>query len=298
MLLVTGITGHTGSYFVKELIRNNYQGRIRCVVRETSNTTLIDQSGLNIEKVVGDLNDIGFLEKIMTNIETVLHIYNIHHSPSIIQMAIKKKVKRAILVHTTGIYSKFKYASEEYKIIEKQVEEIVGKYNSNLMVTILRPTMIYGDLEDNNVSKFIKMTDNFRLMPVINRGENLIQPVNASDLGIAYYQVLTNPVKTMNKQYNLSGEKQIKILDFLKFISKQLNKKTLYINVPLNLGVLISKVIKALTLNKINYIEKVQRMGENRNYSHENAIKDFGYNPLPLEKGIEDSVKKYLEGIK
>jgi thioester reductase-like protein len=53
MLLVTGITGHSGSYFLKELINNKYEGPIRCVVRETSDTSLIDNSGLHIEKVVG-----------------------------------------------------------------------------------------------------------------------------------------------------------------------------------------------------------------------------------------------------
>lgn len=50
MLLVTGITGHSGQYFLQQLIDNNYGGTIRCVVREGSNTTLLDNSGLQIEK--------------------------------------------------------------------------------------------------------------------------------------------------------------------------------------------------------------------------------------------------------
>ena len=45
----------------------------------------------------------------------VMHIYNINHSPGIVKAAIKKEVKRAILVHATGIYSEFKYVSEGYK---------------------------------------------------------------------------------------------------------------------------------------------------------------------------------------
>lgn len=84
MLLVTGITGH-----------NN--------------------SRLHIEKVVGDNNDNAFIASIMKDVRTVVHIYNIHHSPMIVQEAIKNKVERTILVHTTGIYSKFKYAAQDYK---------------------------------------------------------------------------------------------------------------------------------------------------------------------------------------
>ena len=52
MLLVTGITGHTGRYFLQELINNKYKGPIGCIVRETSDTSLLDGSGLNIEKIL------------------------------------------------------------------------------------------------------------------------------------------------------------------------------------------------------------------------------------------------------
>lgn len=172
MLLVTGITGHTGRYFLKELIANNYDKPIRCLIRKNSDTTLIDSSGLNIEKVVGDLNDPNFIDKVMVGIETVLHIYNIHHSIQIVQSAIKHNVKRIILVHTTGIYSKYKNASEGYKLIESKIEEIKNNINCNTKITILRPSMIYGDLCDRNMSKFIKAVDRFRIMPVINGGKN------------------------------------------------------------------------------------------------------------------------------
>lgn len=43
MLLVTGITGYSGTHFLKELIENKYEGRIRCLVRETSDTSLIEK---------------------------------------------------------------------------------------------------------------------------------------------------------------------------------------------------------------------------------------------------------------
>jgi nucleoside-diphosphate-sugar epimerase len=295
MLLVTGVTGHTGRYFLKELINHNYEGPIRCVIRETSDTSQLDISGLNVEKVVGDLNDPNFISQVMTNVDTVMHIYNIHHSPMIVRVAIEKKVKRAILVHTTGIYSEFKYASEGYKKIEKEIQELINKYNDSTNITILRPSMIYGDLCDRNMSKFIKMVDTFRIMPVINSGSSLIQPVNARDLGEAFYTVLMSPSESDGNSYDLSGDKPIRMIDTFKIISKELNKKTIYISVPLRVGVLIAKVLNTLTQGKVNYIERVQRMGENRNYSHEKATRDFGYNPMTFEKGIRIEIQEYLE---
>ena len=50
--------------------------------------------------------------------------------------------------------------------------------------------MIYGDMCDKNMSKFIKMVDHLRIFPIINHGKNLIQPVNARDLGESVLQCL------------------------------------------------------------------------------------------------------------
>ncbi|NDI34884.1 hypothetical protein [Chengkuizengella sediminis] len=45
MPLITGITGHSRTYFLKQLIENCYEGPIRCVVRESSDTSVIDNVG-------------------------------------------------------------------------------------------------------------------------------------------------------------------------------------------------------------------------------------------------------------
>jgi hypothetical protein len=76
--------------------------------------------------------------------------------------------------------------------------------------------MINGDVCDHNMSKFIKMVDGFRLFPVIDHGKCLIQPVNARDLGKAYYSVLMIPSEKVKPSYNLSGEKPIIMLEASK----------------------------------------------------------------------------------
>lgn len=295
MLLVTGITGHTGRYFLQELIKNKYEGPIRCIVRDTSDTSMLDNSGLNIEKVYGDLNDKEFIRKALNGVDNIMHIYNIHHSPMIVEVAIENNVKRAILVHTTGIYSNFKYASQGYKDVEKKVTEMTADSNCPTKVTILRPTMIYGDLCDSNMSKFIKMIDKFRVMPVINGGRSLIQPVNARDLGKAFYSVLISPEKTADKAYDLSGEKPLEMLEVFRGISDNLNNKTIFISVPLGFGVFLARVAKVFSLGKVDYVEKVQRMAEDRSYSHEEAKSDFDYKPMSFEDGIQIEVEQYIK---
>ncbi|WP_226681931.1 NAD-dependent epimerase/dehydratase family protein [Sutcliffiella horikoshii] len=296
MLLVTGITGHSGRYFLQELIRNKYEGPIRCIVRENSDTTLIDNSGLNIEKVVGDLENQEFLNEVMSGVTTVMHIASIFYSVTLMRAAIKNDVKRAILVHTTGIYSKYKSASEEYQTIEENVGRLIKENNSKVGLIYLRPTMIYGYINDRNMVVFIKMVDKLRLFPIINQGRNMLQPVNGRDLGKAYYQVLMNS-NIMSGDYILSGEKPISMKDLFRMISQILDKKTTFISVPLSLGVIIAKFLSVFTLGKVDYIEKVQRMGEDRSFSHESAVKDFGYQPMSLSEGLEIEIKEYLKKV-
>lgn len=292
MLLVTGITGHTGRYFLQELIKHEYEGAIRCIVRETSDTTMLDHSGLNIEKIYGNIHDEAFLEEATKGVDEIVHIINIRHTLRVLNAAINNDVKRVISVHTTGIFSKFRTASEEYVQIEKEIQDIL--LTNDISMTILRPTMIYGDICDRNMSKFIKMIDRFKIFPVINHGKSLIQPVNARDLGKAYYQVLMMPAEKAKSEYILSGEKPITLQEAFNLISNNLGKKNIFVSIPLNLGVLMAKLIKRITLNRMDYVEKVQRMSEDRSFPHETATRDFGYQPEPFETGISREVKEYL----
>lgn len=293
MLLVTGITGHSGRYFLQELIDHRYDGSIRCIVRETSDTSLLDNSGLNVEKVYGDLNDQDFLNQAMAGIETVMHIASIFYSIPVVRAAVGNHVQRAILLHTTGIYSKYKSASEEYQNIEKEVAKILDESASGMDLTILRPTMVYGNINDRNMILFIKMIDRFRLLPIIDHGRNLLQPVNGEDLGKAYYQVLTSPA-LQSREYILSGDRPITMLEMLESIGSFLGKKTTFFNVPLGLGVFLARAARILSLGKIDYIEKVQRMGEDRSFSHNAAQRAFEYAPMPFEKGLKREIEQYL----
>ena len=55
IIAITGITGHSGRFFLEELEKHNFNGTVRCLVRETSNTRQLDQSSLHIEKMRGGL---------------------------------------------------------------------------------------------------------------------------------------------------------------------------------------------------------------------------------------------------
>ena len=57
--------------------------------------------------------------------DVIFHIVNIRKSINIINATIKNNVKWVILVHSTGIYSKYKSASKEYIDIENKISNLI-----------------------------------------------------------------------------------------------------------------------------------------------------------------------------
>jgi nucleoside-diphosphate-sugar epimerase len=224
--------------------------------------------------------------------DTLVHISSIRDSRLLVSTALSAGVRRLILVHTTGIYSKYKEAGEEYRQIDAEVERLCKEAGASL--TILRPTMIYGDLRDGNLSTFIKMVDKLRLFPTVNGAKYELQPVWCGDLGRAYYQVMMNPMTTENKNYDLSGGRPIMLIDMFKVIANQLGVRNKFISVPFWIAYSGAWVIYILSIGNKDMREQVQRLVEPRAYSHEAATKDFGYEPLNFEDGIKSEIKMYL----
>lgn len=287
-LLITGLSGRTGRYFLNEIISKNYNDyEIYATIRNS--TTVLHES---IKSIEVDLDDFNKLNEIMNNFDVVFHIVNIKKSINIVKAALNNNVKWVILVHTTGIYSKYKSAAQEYLEIEKEIDEIVK--NKDIKITILRPTMIYGSLDDQNMSVFIKMVDKLKIFPVINGGKYSLQPVHQEDLGKAYYQVLINKEKTMGNNYILSGKEPINLIDILRIISTKLNKKTIFISVPYSISYFGASILNVVSFGKFNIKEKVQRLIEPRAYPHDKARNDFGYNPQSFNEGIEKEILLFI----
>ena len=297
-LAVTGITSKTGSAFFENVVKNEAEflekwDGIRLFFRSNKPCNYVDdyRGSIRIERVIGDIESIPDLEKLMDGCDTVLHITKIQQSEKIMQAAINNGTKRIIAVHTTGMYSKYKEAGKEYKRIDDTVQELAEQNGIDL--TIVRPTMIYGKMGDYNISRFIKLVDKFRFVPVVNGAKYYLQPVHYKDLGKAFYTILMNPEKTIGKQYNLSGENPIMLREMLEMIADDLGVKRGFINCPYPIAYTGACAIRAMTIGKVDVREQVQRLCEDRAFSHEDATFDFGYQPRPFSEGLREEVEEY-----
>ena len=298
-LILTGVSGPKSGFSLIEYIAGNidviksqFHGGITVVCRETSNVEKISNLIPDIELYRGDFDNSVFLREALAGCDTLLHVAGIHYSMSIVDAAISNHVRRIILVHTTGIYSKYKAAGEEYRRIDEYVEKQC-KLN-NVLLTILRPTMIYGNVYDENVISFISMVDKFPIMPVVKGARFNLQPVHFQDLGKAYFDVLINE-KTCNHNYILSGGEVIQLRDMLSVIGENLGKRVVFCSCPYWIAYSGAWFIYVLSFSKLDYRERVQRLCEHRSYDHTDATRDFGYNPRTFRVGIVNEVKEYIE---
>ncbi len=287
MLLLTGGTGHSGSIFLKNLETERYSGKIRCLVRKSSNIKVLESYKLDIEICVVDLKNIDALQSVMKGVETVLHIAGIQYSKEIVEACKREEISWMILVHTTGRYSQFKSASKFYI----EVEDKLMEENENL--TILRPTMIYGSSHDKNMWQLINFLNKYRFFPIFGDGSNLMQPVLADDLAYAYQSVLKNKGRTFGQQYNLSGKEAISYGDLLKTVENELGKKVVTLKLPIKLCMFIVAFYNFLfKKNSLVSVEQVMRMQEDKDFSWDDAKRDFGYSPTSFRDGIRKEIEE------
>ncbi len=302
ILAITGITGKSGRAFAyyleknQDVIRSSFPGGIRLLLHKEREQDAQILSCFETERMYGDLEDELFLSEALLGVDTIVHIAGIQCSRQLATAAAGNFVRRLIAVHTTGIYSKFKLAGEEYRNIDDFVYMMCK--SKNIILTILRPTMIYGTISDRNVASFIKMVDRLPFMPVVNNAEYELQPVHFKDLGKAYYDVLVNEKITGGHDYILSGGEEITLRDMLTEIGAYLSKKMRFVSFPFWFAYSGAWAFFIVTAGKKDYREKVQRLCEPRVYPHEEASRDFGYAPRTFRSAIGEEVREYMEAKK
>lgn len=277
MLLITGITGLTGRFLYKEIQGSPHIGRIRYLVRRTSDTSWMHP---NEDIVYGDLRNSASIQEAFYGVTTVLHLAPRGALKTILDVCKNNNFIRIFYVNSTGIYSKFKKSSHVDNINEKLLD------NSGFVYTIIRPTMIYGNQQDGNIHLLVKGMKKTPIYPIIGDGEGLMHPIYARDLAKVLICCLNNPKTTEFKKYNVAGKAPIEYQDLLKEIASALKKKVYFIRIPYSIALFIGRIGDLIPNRIINY-EKVLRIKEDKAFDFSDAANDLGFNPISFQEGIK-----------
>lgn len=284
MILVTGATGNTGGIVLDKLLRQKgiAPSNIVMIARRD-----VIRDGIITE--IADMTDEAALAAVFAkyNISRVIHIANIRFSPLIMELAEKHGVQQVILVHTTGIYSKYRSYSELYKEIEQEI--LASKY-LGLNYTILRPTMIYGNDLDHNMHKLIKVLNKTPIFPLFGKGDSKMQPVHVEDLAEAIVTCLDNPIN-YNKAYDFSGGSVVTYRELVVQIIELLERKVLLVGIPIKLAILGARILELLPIKRIVSVEQIERLQEDKVYCNQLARDEIGFSPRSFSDGITEEVE-------
>lgn len=287
MILVTGGTSQVGMVLVRQLAENGE--KVRCLVRKNSKTDEIKLKGVEI--FIGDVDDEASIEASMEGVEYVVHIAGIWRSINLIRACEQaKKIKRVIFIGSTSRFKKLESIDKQERQLAERMaiaeEEIA---NSSLKTVILRPTMLYGIDRDKNILQIISFMERFRFYPILGNGKALRHPVYVGDVVHAIILCLKND-HVICKDYVIAGKDPIRYNYMLKAIKKSIGKRIFLMPLPLFAGyaaVLLYRLLRPSTY--INYA-MVKRLEENMYYDIAPAVRDFGYQPLSFEEGVERQV--------
>jgi len=157
--------------------------------------------------------------------------------------------------------------------------------------------MIYGTPRDRNMWRLVKYLKRLSIIPILGDGIYLQQPVYVKDLALAIVKAYESP-QSVKKAYNISGAKALTYNEVVDITAKTLGKKAIKIHIPIKLSYNLLKAYEKITSKPRLKAEQVLRLNENKDFFHEEARMDFGYNPLSFEEGIKREIEYLNPGKK
>ncbi len=282
-LILTGATGFTGKFVVKELLTRGI--KFDCLVRNPSKAEVLNAHGINT--VTTDLNDVDSLLRVLPGYKKLINVASIGFgaAPIIVKACEESGISRAVFVSTTAIFTSL---AAQTKSVRQAAEQSI--MSSNLDYTILRPTMIYGTPDDRNMIKLLRLIQKSPIIPVLGTGEALQQPVHVQDVAWAICEVL-DQANTYRQEYNISGGQILTFNEVIQIASKHLGKKPHLLHLSKNLSIQAVKVLNSLKIKSPITVEQILRLNEPKVFDHSSAKNDFNYEPKTFEHGIGEAVK-------
>lgn len=292
MILITGLTGTSGSAFYDVLCQEKYPEKIRVISRR-KNPPIFDNSPLDIEVLQGDINNIDFMVSAMDGCDTVFHIANKERSDIIAEAIMQSpQIRYAIMVSSTIVYSQF-YPNSRLRTIEPKIREMFE--SKGIKYVFIRPTMIFGTANDRNISVFIRWFKKYKIFPIVKNGSATIRPVSRLDLANAYYMILKNIQNLGHNEYIVSGKDEMTLIEMFQIITDILGHKVHFVNVPFPFAAFLVRIVYYFTCKKVDYREKLDRLTENRAYSHDEFANELGFSPLSFRERVVPLIKQIQE---
>ena len=269
--LVIGASGIVGSHIVRHLI---LRGERPPLALSRSH-----REGDTIQWIQGDVADPTHID--LPQFEILYCTASARLLANALPVLCRSSLKRVVLFTTTSISTKTSSndAEEragilEYANAEKQLVEICNTLGVSW--TVLRPTLIYDEGRDANISRLAVFIRRFGFIPLCGRGHGLRQPVHAEDCAIGAINAASSSLAS-NKIYEIPGGDTIPYNEMIGRIFDGLGRRRAAIALPPFLWVTVFRLTQ-------NYFPGLKasmgpRMAQDLVFDQSSAVADFGWAP-------------------
>ena len=295
-ILIFGATGQIGRHLIRKLTKNNY--KVICQTRNLHKAIFLKTSGsigyIDIKET--KIFDYEKVSELVDNTDIVINLIGILFEsgkintfekihtlfPKFLSEICKKKNKHLIHISSLGVEnaSDSKYAASKSEGENKIFENLPS-------ATILKPSIVYS-VNDSFTTRFMSLLNFFPIFPLYYGGKTKFAPIHASDLTDIIFHVIENNIR--GKKIETVGPKVLTFLEILNILSKCINKKRIFLPLPLFLAKFSAKILEKmpnplLTVDQLNLLKY-------DNISSENNMNNFDLGS-PSKINFEEGVMKY-----
>jgi dihydroflavonol-4-reductase len=320
-ILITGVSGFIGGHLAEHFLRQGETPRV--LVRKSDPIGLEGESGL--EKITGDLADIGSMLRAVEGVDTVYHLaaelkqgkvnpevlfrVNADGALNMVNAGVKAGVRKLVFCSSVGVLGDIEGApatesslpcpDDNYEKSKYDGELIAlgAVASSRLDVVIVRPAWVYGP-RDGRTLKLFRMISKGRMM-IVGDGRTLQHPVHVSDVvkGIVAAGQRSLPRGSI---FHLAGPRIVTIRELLELSARLLGARLIPLRIPLKPAIVLANLLEPmfrlwggeapLTRGKLGFFTK------NRAYSIEAARRLLNFEPtVELEAGLRQTFTWYRE---
>ena len=295
-ILIFGATGQIGRHLIRKLTKNNY--KVICQTRNLHKAIFLKTSGsigyIDIKET--KIFDYEKVSELVENTDIVINLIGILFEsgkintfekihtlfPKFLSEICKKKNKHLIHISSLGVEnaSDSKYAASKAEGENKIFENLPS-------ATILKPSIVYS-VNDSFTTRFMSLLNFFPIFPLYYGGKTKFAPIHASDLTDIIFHVIENNIR--GKKIETVGPKVLTFLEILNILSKCINKKRVFLPLPLFLAKFSAKILEKmpnplLTVDQLNLLKY-------DNISSKNNMNNFDLGS-PSKINFEEGVMKY-----
>jgi len=277
--LVIGGNGLVGSYLIDQLVAR----RERPLALSRSQPKRND-----VEAIAGDLQRPETLR-----VPSFATLYCMTHATLLgpaLSRLIHPELKRVIAVSSTSLFTKTDSEIESERAslqslieAERSISEVCERHG--IAWTILRPTLIYSEGRDRNITPLSRLIRRFGMMPLVGGGQGLRQPVHAQDLARGALAAAAAPTAA-NKIYSVPGGETLTYREMIGRIFDGLGQPRRMVSVPAPIWRATFPLIKPLFPGA--NVAMGLRMMQDMTFDATPAINDLGWTARGFRPVFDD----------